>query len=657
MPSLPDVLLCGVAVLAICICVGLPLARWLVEEPRLAWALAPALGWAAFSTLALPILSAVGFSRAHVVALCGVAVLVGVIASLRGPARSEIGPAVPIWAFAAAAALAILPALGVWPKLSEGGLVLAEPLFDHAKIAIVDDIARLGLPPGNPFFGEAGGLAYYYLWHFSAAAVAVLVGTNGWEADIALTWFAGFASLALMMGLAVQLGGQSLVAPLVVLLSLAASLWPLLRLLLPDDFINGALSQSPWPRSWIFQAGWVPQHLASASCVMVAVLILSRLGERRSWPLVPLLAVVVAAAFESSAWIGGIVFAVAALPFAVVLLRTAEDARQRATLLAQAAAAGGLALALCFPFLRDEYAATAARQLGAGIALRPFVVLGPLVPDTVRRIADLPAYWAVLLVIEFPAIYFAGTWAMAGALADRSVPPPQRRLVVGFAVLTGASFGIPWLFASTIANNDLGWRGVLPGIFALTIFAAAGIARWMATARARAAAALLCLALGIPGGLEITREYAVGTPMPSAPALAETPGMWAAVRRHAAPDGRVDNNPLFLDDSVRWPINISWALLADRRSCYAGWNLVRPFVALPKPETDRLETLFDRVFAGHGTAEEVRDFATRYRCRVIVVTSRDGAWNSDPFAPSRYFHLVEQKEGKWRIYRVDDALP
>ena len=656
MPSLPEVLLCGFAVLAICICVGLPLARRLVDEPRLAWALAPALGWAAFSTLALPILSAVGFSRAHVTALFGVAVLVGVVASLRGPARTGNGAAVPIWAFAAAVALAILPALGVWPKLGEGGLVLAAPLFDHSKIAIVDDIARLGLPPGNPFFGEAGALAYYYLWHFSAAAVAALVGANGWEADIALTWFTGFASLALMMGLAAHLGGQGLAAPLVVLLSLAASLWPLLRLPLPDDFVEGALSQSPWPRSWIFQAGWVPQHLASASCVMVAVLILSRLGERRSWPLVPLLAVVVAAAFESSAWVGGIVFAVAALPFAVVLLRTAEDARQRATLLAQAAAAGGLALALCFPFLRDEYAATAARQLGAGIALRPFVVLGPLVPDAVRRIADLPAYWAVLLVIEFPAIYFAGTWAMAGALADRSVPPPQRRLVVGFAVLTGASFGIPWLFASTIANNDLGWRGVLPGIFVLTIFAAAGIVRWMATARAHAAAALLCLALGIPGGLEIARGYAVGTPMPSAAALAETPQMWAAVRRHAAPDERVGNNPLFLDDSVRWPVNISWALFADRRSCYAGWNFARAFVPLPKPEIDRLEALFDRVFAGHGTAEEVRDLATRYRCRVIVVTSRDGSWNSDPFAASRYYHLVEQKEGQWRIYRVDDAL-
>jgi hypothetical protein len=656
MPSFPDVLLCGCAVLAICVCVGFPLARCLVDESRLAWALASALGWAAFSTLALPILWAVGFSRTHVTMLSGTAALVGVVASLGGPARTRNRTAVPMWAFAAAAALAILPALGVWPKLDEGGLVLAEPLFDHSKIAIVDDIARLGLPPGNPFFGEAGALAYYYLWHFSVAVVATLVGANGWEADIALTWFTGFASLALMMGLAVQLGGQRLAAPLVVLLSLTASLWPLLELLFPADFLYGALFQLPWPRSWIFQASWVPQHLASASCVVFAVLILSDLGGRRSWPLVPLLAVVVAAGFQSSAWVGGVVFASAALPYGVVLLRTACDARRRAILLGQAAVVAALALALSFPFLRDEYLATAARQLGAGIALRPFAVLGPLVPGTVRRIADLPAYWAILLVIEFPAIYFAGTWAMADALADLSAPPAQRRLIVGFAVLAGASFSIPWLLASTIANNDLAWRGVLPGILVLTIFAAAGIARWVTTARARATAAFVCIALGISGGVGIAWENVVGLPSTSAAALAQTPEMWAAVRRHAAPDERVGNNPLFLDDSVRWPINISWALFADRRACYAGWNFARAFVPLPKPDIDRLETLFDRVFAGHGTAEEVGDLATKYRCRVIVVTNRDGAWNSDPFAASSYFHLVEQKEGQWRIYRADDAL-
>jgi hypothetical protein len=41
---------------------------------------------------------------------------------------------------------------------------------------------------------RADGVAYYYLWHFSAAVVAVLTGVSGWEADAALTWFTAFAS-------------------------------------------------------------------------------------------------------------------------------------------------------------------------------------------------------------------------------------------------------------------------------------------------------------------------------------------------------------------------------------------------------------------------------------------------------------------------------
>ena len=83
--------------------------------------------------------------------------------------------------------------------------------------------------------------------------------------------------------------------------------------------------------------------------------------------------------------------------------------------------------------------------------------------------------------------------------------------------------------------------------------------------------------------------------------FAESPELWAAVRRHTAPDERVANNPLFLADSVRWPINISWALLADRRSCFAGWNLARAFVPLPEPRSTGSMRLFERVFAGDGS--------------------------------------------------------
>src|SRR5271168_620529 len=116
MPVFPDVLLCGLTVLVICLGVGLPLSSRLVQQRALAWALAPAMGWAVFSALALPILTVAGWSRTHVTLLCAVALAAGAIAFFRGPAQIDDGPAVPIWAYVAAALLAILPALGVWPK-------------------------------------------------------------------------------------------------------------------------------------------------------------------------------------------------------------------------------------------------------------------------------------------------------------------------------------------------------------------------------------------------------------------------------------------------------------------------------------------------------------------------------------------------------------
>ena len=113
-----------------------------------------------------------------------------------------------MWAFAAAGFVALLPAATILPKSSGDAVWLADATFDHAKIAIIDAMARLGLPPVNPVIGEAGaasGLAYYYLWHFSAAEIALVTSMSGWEADVGLTWFTAFASLSLMMGLAVWL--------------------------------------------------------------------------------------------------------------------------------------------------------------------------------------------------------------------------------------------------------------------------------------------------------------------------------------------------------------------------------------------------------------------------------------------------------------------
>jgi hypothetical protein len=283
-------------------------------------------------------------------------------------------------------------------------------------------------------------------------------------------------------------------------------------------------------------------------------------------------------------------------------------------------------------------------------------VLGPIIPVAVRPYLNLLAFWLILTVIEFPAIYFTGVWAISESIAEKGRALAEQRFAVGLALLALASFALPWLFASTIANNDLGWRGVLPGILALTIFAAAGLPRWITTKRSLAIAGLAFWLLGIPGGLRIIQENATGLHSPSAPLFAGAPELWAAVRRHTAPAERVANNPAFLADSVRWPVNLSWALLADRRSCSAGWNLARAFVPLPGPEIDRISALFKRVFAGHASPEEIRDLLVRFDCRVIVVTPSDGAWRRDVFAMSGYFRLVEERAGRWRIYRAADGV-
>jgi hypothetical protein len=47
-------------------------------------------------------------------------------------------------------------------------------------------------------------LAYYYLWHFSAAEVALVTSMSGWEADIGLTWFTAFAVLRLVTATVAQ---------------------------------------------------------------------------------------------------------------------------------------------------------------------------------------------------------------------------------------------------------------------------------------------------------------------------------------------------------------------------------------------------------------------------------------------------------------------
>jgi hypothetical protein len=622
-------------------CLGLAVTRRLV--PALAVPMAPVIGWAVHSAIALPIFLVLPFSIMNIIAVGGL-VLVAAIAASRATARSnaaESEGAVPAWAYVLAAMLAMAPAAAILPKVAGDAVYLADQIFDHAKVALIDDMMKLGLPPGNPFFGDPDHprFAYYYLLHFSAAELALATGISGWEADVAMTWFASFASLALMMGLAVWLGGRA-AAILVVILCASASARIALWWIFGAQNVEAMVGRAAGFAGWLFQAPWVPQHIMSATCVVAAVLLMNELARRRSALLVATLALAVAAGFESSTFVGGVAFAAAA-PVVTVVLLARLGAQQGLRFAAALAVAAVLAVCLVLPLLRDQLAVTAARGARAPVALQFYEVLGTYFSERLRAVLDPPAFWLVLLPIELSAVYVVGTVAMTQFAFSRELDAHARSAVLAFAALAFASLAVSWLLTSTIGeDNDLGWRAVLPAAMVLTVFAAAGMARWIAARAGIAiAAAAAAIALGVPGGIDLIRHDIAGRIESDGRLFAASPDMWAAVRRHTAADERIGNNPLFLQEMTSWPVNISWALLADRRSCYAGRELVLVYSSLEPRRTEEVNAQFIRIFAGDGSPTDVQEPA-------------DGAWGRDPFAASPLYRLVEEKAERWRIYRA-----
>ena len=658
MATIQNALVCAVLALGIWGCIGFAIGSRLLPR-NLALPFGPLLGWAAHSAVMLPLFFLTGMTRPIVIATILLSVIAALIVLLRKPhqrdASDTIDAGVPLLAILGAVLLACAIMSAIIPTVTSDGAALAPPIFDHAKIAMIDDMARLGVPAGNPFFEERGGisrLSYYYLWHFSAAELSILTGSSGWEADAGMTCFTAFASLTLMMGLAVWLGSRASSAFWVLAVATTSSIRDILSWVFGWAIVGNL---SGWPSGfggWLFQSTWAPQHVASGGCVVLAVFLLARIANRPSWPLALVMSLVSAAAFESSTWVGGIAYPLAAVAIGAMLLIRIEPSR-RWRFIAFAVAAGAMAIALSWLFIHDQLHASVARADGAPISLLPYEVLGDAFPKAVRVLLDLPAYWTLFLFVEFAAFYPIGFF-FAVRLSKEKLPPEMRTAIISFGMLAAVSLGVSSVLISTMAaNNDLAWRSVLPGIFVLIAFTAAGFGRYLRVMRLRyAVVAIAVVALGLLSGVRDLRSYFDVRPQASAKRFLDSVQLWAAVRKHSAVGERVVNNPGYLADITPWPINISWALLANRRSCYAGPDLALPFAPLTRERRAEVEAEFTRLFAGNLNREEVDRLATTFNCALVVVTPEDGAWTTGPLGPGSPYKLVESKPDAWRIYQI-----
>jgi hypothetical protein len=651
MPAARDVLWCALTGVALWSVAGYVIASRLPLPMHLRTGLAPALGWAVQTSLSLILSLVFGFSLASILA----SVLIACSALLCAPAvlHAETRAPLPAWIFVGAAMLALLPAASILPRVISGHIVLSGPMFDHSKIALIDQIVREGMPPANPVIGGTPqpGVAYYYLWHFGAAELARLTGASGWEADVAATWFTAFSSVCIMCSVAAHLSGRLLAPAFVLIACSTASIRPILALLFGQDRVDQVIAPASGFAGWLFQTTWSPHHVAAAGCTVLAVMLLARLASQRSLLTAGVFSLTVAAGFESSLWVGGVVFAGALCVIVPALSLSASRAHRRWLLIA-AAAAAMLAGLLCSPLIAEQLRAASVRGTGIPMALAPPEVLGPWFPDPLRRYLDLAAYWLILLVVEFPVILIAGWIFLAARLRDRRRSLRQEPELLALALLAGVSLCGGWLLVSTAGgNNDLGWRAVLPAVLILTAAAAAGFVRWFFQRSLWAVAAMLAsVAVAAPEGVKLAAGQFNDAPAPSADLFSQAPQLWEAVRRHTPVDWRVASNPMLFADMTWWPVNISWALMANRRSCFAGEELAVAFAPISAERRWQMSDRFQRVFDGRAQQQDLAVLAQTYDCRVALVTAQDGAWTRDPFATSSFYALVESRQDRWRIY-------
>ena len=664
MATTQNALICAALALGLWSCIGFAISSRLLPR-SLALPLAPMVGWAMHSALALPMMFFVGMTRSSVVATAVLCVMAALASITIGANRHEDVGAdhvrTPLFAIVGAALLAGIIMATILPVVTVDGAALAIPIFDHSKVAMVDDMARLGVPAGNPFFHESGGLtrlSYYYLWHFSAAELAVSMGASGWEADAGMTWFTAFSSLAMVMGLAVWLSARASSAAWVLAIAVTGSIRGVLSWVFGWKIVGEVTGWQTGFSGWLFQVIWAPQHVASAGCVVIAVLFLTRLGQRQNWQTAGAMSLMSAAAFESSTWVGGVTFPLAVAVIASVIAARMEPKRRNRFLL-QAAAAAGLAMALSSLFIADQLRTSMVRGDGAPIYIMPYEVLGDEIPEALRKILDLPAYWTVYLFAELAAIYPIGIFLAVRMVKDGPASQQPVAAIVPLGLLAIVSLGVGGLLVSTIAtNNDLGWRGVLPAILVLMTFTAAGLGKYLPRTRPlHAFAALAMVSFGMLSGIHDLRAIFDGRSRNFSKSLLDSVQMWAAVRNHSGPGDRVANNPDFLANITQWPINISWALLADRRSCYAGRDLALPFAPLSRERRLEVEAEFTQLFSGMTDTAGLDQFANRYNCTILLVTPRDGAWERDPFARGGPYQLAESKPESWRIYKLRDDPP
>ena len=552
------------------------------------------------------------------------------------------------------------------------------------RIAFINAVVRTGIPPANPlyFAGSPAPMPYHYFWYVLCAAVVKLAHVSARQSYIASCIWAGFGLMVTVKLYASHFfhwqRKQRWIA-LGLLLVTGADLIPALGNAILQPSLNGDIewwSVDPidaWPDSLL----WVPHHVASVLCCLLAFLFLWRTLEPLSrnakrWTIV-LAAVACASAVGLSVYVA---FGFALLILAWLVRLVVIRHPQRTELWLRTISVAALSVVMLAPFLWELSSAclhpVCVEPNGAATPVTHLFTL------SVRRMIDsglltgLPMFssWnhshpvlldqAIRLLLLLPGL--AMELGLYGAVLllllwakrrHETMPKNDARDTAVFFAVCGLIMTM-FLGSSVISNNDFGYRAVMLAQFFLLLLAADVLGSWsvpgsvpvIANSPTRRRWLYSLLALGVAGffygafllrawlPMETTRAQNGFRQLPEE--SFQVREAFVALDRVAPPNAVVSFNPIDRTigqkTEVMTPDEYFQRMLvmnAGRQILNAERICATHFGGNPS-ECSPIQNATVQLYAlPTPSAQWAHEYCSRFGVQYLLVSNRDPAWRSD----------------------------
>lgn len=582
-----------------------------------------------------------------------------------------------------ASLFATLTVSHIYPFISKKALFINGMIFDHAKCAIIDVIAREGVQPLNPYFapfGEALPLNYYYQWYFLASQLKVLGGLSGWQADIVMTWFTAFASVCLLIGITLQIAKKTRAGIFVILLSFTGQMHIILCRVFGSRFQNFFCIDTfrGLEPLWL-QSTWVPQHVFSALSIVLTLFFCAQILSKTT-PIATYASIIglcIASAAGSSIWVGGIALAIAAPVIISVLLLPKIPVNNLLKLLKTCI----IALPWCVIFFWPVLSVIAGVDSGSSnskfpIGITLFFSTNLVQPGTwISNGIHLFMFWLQLLPLSLGIVFIIGISALFIRIPETGQEQYFKRLSMGAAI---GFLLVTQFFKSVILNNDLGWRAVIVPELIFIIWAAvmmSGLiyAKYPVASQWRFNSdlfpqrhwmSLITSALLTIGLLSFISIYHF--PVPNHPVDLQTLNLrqrfrlqkeaWDIVRDHVKFDEIVQSNPDGYGEVTPWPANLPFALFADRRTAFACPEFVYAYAHnFDEDLRNSRYQLIRNIFSKHPEMESIYKIKTELKIKGLLVDRFDDVWSSTRIEDSGIYKIVYSDEN-FKIYIANEPV-